>query len=78
LNILQVDYAPVTVFFAPNALTAPNVPTRKYWYTLPLVSPPLDRYFAKLGIEVVFSLLPYPLNGLSKDDVLEASEMPRR
>lgn len=32
---------PCTVAFAPSALTAPNVPTMKYWKTLLLVSPPL-------------------------------------
>ena len=34
-------------------------------------------YFAKLGIRVVFSELPTPLKGLSKDDEIETSEMER-
>jgi hypothetical protein len=35
-------------------------------------------YFAKLGIRVVFSELPTPLKGLSKDDEIETSEMERK
>jgi hypothetical protein len=41
------------------------------------VSPPLDRYLEKFGIFVVL-LPPMPLNGLSKEDVGDTSEMLRR
>ena len=61
-----VAYLPWTVAFAPMAVSAPMVPTMKYWKTLVLCSPPLFRYAAKEGI-LVESWGP-GLKGLSNDD----------
>jgi hypothetical protein len=60
-----VAYLPWTVAFAPMAVSAPMVPTMKYWKTLAPCSPPLFRYAAKEGILVESGLL---LKGLSNDD----------
>jgi hypothetical protein len=56
------------------AVIAPRLPTMKYWKSLPVSSPAELLYLPKLGILVVFSLLPTPLKGLSKDEVAETSE----
>ena len=58
--------------------TAPMVPTMKYWNTLFPVSPPLDRYLANEGIDVVFWLDPIPLKGESKDDDPDTAATLRR
>jgi hypothetical protein len=55
---------PWTVAFAPRAVTAPKVPTMKYWKTLFWVSPPVLRYFLKSGMWVVSLWLLVPRKGL--------------
>jgi hypothetical protein len=52
------------VAFAPRAVTAPKVPTMKYWKTLFWVSPPVLRYFLKSGMWVVSRWLLVPRKGL--------------
>jgi hypothetical protein len=56
---------PWTVAFAPSALSAPMVPTMKYWNILGPVSPPLFLYAANEGILVVSGP---PLKGLSNEE----------
>jgi hypothetical protein len=65
------------VALAPNAVTAPKVPTMKYWKVLFVVSFASLLYFAKLGIFVV-SEPPTPLKGLSNELVCETSVTLRR
>lgn len=61
----DVGDLPCTVAFAPSALSAPIVPTMKYWKTLGPVSPPLFLYAANEGILVVSGP---PLKGLSNEE----------
>lgn len=61
----NVGDLPCTVAFAPSALSAPMVPTMKYWKTLGPVSPPLFLYAANEGILVESGL---PLKGLSNEE----------